>query len=81
MKSYQFCNFIAICKDIAAQKRQDEKVNMSKITDVRFPVLTAASMKMTAFWDIATCSLVEVHPSVIGPTKITPGLTDSCIST
>jgi hypothetical protein len=27
---------------------------------VRFQVLTAASMKMTIFWDIAPCSLVEV---------------------
>jgi hypothetical protein len=27
---------------------------------VRFPVLTVASMK-TALWDIAPCSLVEVH--------------------
>jgi hypothetical protein len=26
----------------------------------RFKVLTAASMKMTAFWDIAPCSLIEV---------------------
>jgi hypothetical protein len=27
---------------------------------VRFHVLTAASMKMAAFWDIVSCSLVEV---------------------
>jgi hypothetical protein len=27
---------------------------------VIFQVLTLASMKMTAFWDIAPCSLVEV---------------------
>jgi hypothetical protein len=27
---------------------------------VRFHVFTAARMKMTAFWDIATCILVEV---------------------
>jgi hypothetical protein len=26
---------------------------------VRFQVLTAVTMKMTAFWDIAACSLVE----------------------
>jgi len=25
---------------------------------MRFKVLTSASMKMTAFWDIAPCSLV-----------------------
>jgi hypothetical protein len=27
---------------------------------VRFQVLTAASMNITVFWDIAPCSLVEV---------------------
>jgi hypothetical protein len=26
---------------------------------VRFQVLTAASMKMTVFWDITSCSIVE----------------------
>jgi hypothetical protein len=26
-----------------------------------FQVLTAASMKLTAFWDVASCSLVEVN--------------------
>jgi hypothetical protein len=29
---------------------------------MRFQVLTAASMKMEAFWDIAPCSLVGVDP-------------------
>jgi hypothetical protein len=28
---------------------------------VRFQVLTAVSMKMTVFWDVAPCSLVEVY--------------------
>jgi hypothetical protein len=28
---------------------------------VRFQVLTAASMKMTVFWDVAPCSLVEIY--------------------
>jgi hypothetical protein len=28
---------------------------------VGFQILMEASMKMTAFWDIATCSLVEVE--------------------
>jgi hypothetical protein len=27
---------------------------------LRFPVLTAASVKMTAVWDIAPCNFVEV---------------------
>jgi hypothetical protein len=27
----------------------------------RFQVLTAASMKMIAFWDITSCSLIEVY--------------------
>jgi hypothetical protein len=30
-------------------------------TLVRFQVFTAASMKMTVFWDVAPCSLVEVY--------------------
>jgi hypothetical protein len=28
---------------------------------VRFQVFTAGSMKMTVFWDVALCSLVEVY--------------------
>jgi hypothetical protein len=28
---------------------------------VRFQVLTAAGMKMSFFWDVAPCSLVEVY--------------------
>jgi hypothetical protein len=27
---------------------------------MRFQIITAASMKMTVFWDIAACSLVEI---------------------
>jgi hypothetical protein len=27
---------------------------------VRFQVLTAASSKMIVFWDVATCSLIEI---------------------
>jgi hypothetical protein len=34
--------------------------NIIKYTKVRFQVLTAASMK-TFFWDIASCSLVEIY--------------------
>jgi hypothetical protein len=30
------------------------------VYNLRFPVLTTASMKMTAFWDNAPCSLVDV---------------------
>jgi hypothetical protein len=35
-------------------------------TPVKFQVLTAASMKMTAFWDIDPCSLVEVDRRFTG---------------
>jgi hypothetical protein len=28
--------------------------------DVRFQVLTATSMKMTVFWDVVPCSVVEI---------------------
>jgi hypothetical protein len=33
---------------------------MKRIALVRFQVITAASMKMTAFWDIVPCSVVGV---------------------
>jgi uncharacterized cupin superfamily protein len=33
--------------------------NMTGKSEVRFWVLTAANMKITTFWDIETCSLVE----------------------
>jgi hypothetical protein len=35
-------------------------VLMMNVGYVRFQVLSAASMKMTVFWDIVACSLVEV---------------------
>jgi hypothetical protein len=28
---------------------------------VSFQALTAASMKMTVFWDVASCSLIEIR--------------------
>jgi hypothetical protein len=33
-----------------------------KINSSRFHAFTAANMKMTAFWNIAPCNLVEVDP-------------------
>jgi hypothetical protein len=33
----------------------------SDVIRVSFQVLTAASMKMTLFWDVAPCSLVEIY--------------------
>jgi hypothetical protein len=35
-------------------------VTWNKRLNVRFQVLTVSSMNMTAFWDMAPCSLVEV---------------------
>jgi hypothetical protein len=35
------------------------------INIVRFQVLTAASMKIAVFWDVAPCSLVEVYRRLI----------------
>jgi hypothetical protein len=35
----------------------------STTLSVRFHVLAAASMKVTAFWDVTPCSLVEVRPT------------------
>jgi hypothetical protein len=40
--------------------------NLSKL-EVRFQVLTAASMKMAVFWVVAPCSLVEVYRRYRGP--------------
>jgi hypothetical protein len=34
---------------------------------LKFEVLIATGMKMTTFWDIAPCSLVEVNRRFIGP--------------
>jgi hypothetical protein len=36
------------------------------IVQVRFQVVTAASMKMAVFWVAAPCSLVDVYPCFIG---------------
>jgi hypothetical protein len=38
---------------------------MNNMHFVRFHVLTAASMKMTAFWDVALCSLVAIDVSEV----------------
>jgi hypothetical protein len=35
----------------------------NRFTYVRFQVLTASSIKVTAFWDLAPCSLIEIHRS------------------
>jgi hypothetical protein len=37
------------------------KCRLSDIRNVRFQILMAASLKMAAFWDIASCSLLEVY--------------------
>jgi hypothetical protein len=37
------------------------KSQENKVAKMRFQLLTAASMKMTVFWDVALCSLVEIY--------------------
>jgi hypothetical protein len=37
---------------------------------VRLSVLTAASMKIAVFWDVAPCSLVEVYRSSRGACRL-----------
>jgi hypothetical protein len=37
------------------------KAISSSSPEMRFQVLTAASMKMTVVWDVAPCSLVEIY--------------------
>jgi hypothetical protein len=33
------------------------------LNNVKYPVLTAASMKFKVFWDVAQCNHVEVDPT------------------
>jgi hypothetical protein len=37
------------------------KTSLTINDTVRFEVLTATNMRMTVFWDVAQCCLVEVH--------------------
>jgi hypothetical protein len=37
--------------------------------EVRFQVLTAASIKMAVFWVVAPCSLVEVYQRLLSPSS------------
>jgi hypothetical protein len=37
-----------------------EKSSLNKLQKVRFYVLAAANVKITAFWDVAPCSVVEI---------------------
>jgi hypothetical protein len=36
-------------------------IDIDNCNEVRFQVVTGASMKMAVFWVVAPCSLVEVH--------------------
>jgi hypothetical protein len=45
-------------KDYAVHNKRHFALNFS---NVRFQVLTAASIKITAFWNVAPCSLVDVY--------------------
>jgi hypothetical protein len=58
-------------------------ISQTEYLDVRFQVLTAASTKITAFWDIAPTvflHLIITHFPIV-PGKIPPGPTESDIST
>jgi hypothetical protein len=48
---------------------------------MRFQVLMAASMKMTVFWDVAPCSLVEVYRGACCLHHQGPLLTDANVAT
>jgi hypothetical protein len=47
----------------------DMNTTVDRCTPVRFHVLTAATMKMTVFWGVAPCSLVEVYRRFIRATS------------
>jgi hypothetical protein len=57
----------------------NNETKMSRIDLVRIQVLTAASVKMVVFWDVALCSLVEVYRRFRGacclPGKLLPDYT------
>jgi hypothetical protein len=38
-------------------------ITKNRLTYVRFQVLTASSIKVTVFWDLASCSLIEINRS------------------
>jgi hypothetical protein len=44
----------------ATKMNQINVIMWTRLICVRFHVLTVTSMKLTAFWDIAPCSFVEV---------------------
>jgi hypothetical protein len=60
VRSVPFYIFLMRC---AQKTRMDMNVMNTGINyaQVRFQVLTAASMKMTAFWDTAPCGVVSVY--------------------
>jgi hypothetical protein len=43
------------------EELENAETHFKVLSQLRFQVLTAASMKMTVFWDVASCSLVEVY--------------------
>jgi hypothetical protein len=54
------------CKPVYLQVQTSGNIIWSKswrttVHYVRFQILTAASMKMTVFWDVAPCNLKEVY--------------------
>jgi hypothetical protein len=48
-------------KDGREKGRKKEKYIRNKKYRVRFQVFAAPSMKITIFWDVAPCNLVEVY--------------------
>jgi hypothetical protein len=51
--------------------QQQNKSGHAEYFFMRFQVLTVASMKMTVFWDVAPCSLVEVYQCFRGACCLT----------
>jgi hypothetical protein len=45
---------------------QDKLISTNEVKEVRFQVLIEASIMMTIFWDVASCSLVEIERRFTG---------------
>jgi hypothetical protein len=57
----RYANSILRFDDEILVSKQASTVSSELVNELlRFQVLTAASMKMTVFWDVAPCSLVEI---------------------
>jgi hypothetical protein len=70
---------VCVCVDWfrVSQDRVQWWALMNTLRNVRFQVLTATSMKMTVFWVVAPCCLVDIDRRFRAPSQITRPRKDS----